>query len=77
MITSEIKEHNIENLTEDSRRILNSKIDFDKMHSALRDVKLLNCHGFVVRVSGLTIESSGPKVGCKGRSKTAAGLGAE
>jgi flagellum-specific ATP synthase len=39
------------------------KVDFDKMHSALRDVRLLNCHGYVVRVSGLTIESSGPKVG--------------
>jgi flagellum-specific ATP synthase len=53
MIAGEIKEQNI----------LKTKIDFDKMHSALRDVKLLNCHGFVVRVSGLTIESSGPKLG--------------
>lgn len=38
-------------------------IDFDRLHSALRDVRLFNCHGYVVRVSGLTIESSGPKVG--------------
>lgn len=38
-------------------------VDFDKMYSALREVKLLNCHGYVVRVSGLTIESMGPKVG--------------
>lgn len=37
--------------------------NFDKLHSALESVNLLNCQGFVVRVSGLTIESSGPKVG--------------
>ena len=38
-------------------------IDFNKFHSALRSVNLLNCHGCVVRVSGLTIESNGPKLG--------------
>ncbi len=38
-------------------------IDFDKFHSALRAVNLLNCQGSVIRVSGLTVESSGPKVG--------------
>ena len=37
-------------------------IDFDKFHSALGAVNLLNCQGSVVRVSGLTIESSGPKL---------------
>jgi len=41
----------------------NNLIDFDKFHSALQAVNLLNCQGSVVRVSGLTIESSGPKVG--------------
>lgn len=38
-------------------------IDFDKFHSVLRAVNLLNCQGSVIRVSGLTVESSGPKVG--------------
>ncbi|MCX5633819.1 MAG: FliI/YscN family ATPase [Phycisphaerae bacterium] len=38
-------------------------IDFDKFHSILRAVNLLNCQGSVIRVSGLTVESSGPKVG--------------
>ena len=38
-------------------------IDFDKFHSALGAVNLLNCQGSVVRVSGLTVESSGPKLG--------------
>ena len=41
----------------------NNLIDFDKFHSALRAVNLLNCHGSVIRVSGLTVESNGPKVG--------------
>jgi len=38
-------------------------IDFEKFHSALREVNLMNCQGFVVRVSGLTVESTGPAVG--------------
>ncbi len=38
-------------------------VDFDKFHAALRGVNLLNCRGSVVRVSGLTVESAGPKVG--------------
>ncbi len=38
-------------------------IDFDKFRSALHNVNLLNCQGCVVRVSGLTIESSGPVLG--------------
>jgi len=38
-------------------------IDFDKFHSVLRSVNLLNCQGTVIRVSGLTVESCGPKVG--------------
>jgi len=46
-----------------SGQALRSVIDFDRMHTALREVKLSAGQGFVVRVSGLTIESSGPKVG--------------
>ncbi|OHB48208.1 MAG: EscN/YscN/HrcN family type III secretion system ATPase [Planctomycetes bacterium GWF2_41_51] len=38
-------------------------IDFDKFHSALRAVNLINCQGTIVRVSGLTVESTGPKIG--------------
>lgn len=41
----------------------NSIVDFEKFHSALRKVNLLNSRGFVVRVSGLTVESTGPCVG--------------
>jgi len=44
-------------------KIGNSFIDFEKFHSALRDVNLLDCQGFVVRVSGLTVESTGPAIG--------------
>jgi len=43
--------------------VSNGLIDFDKFHSALRDVNLLDCQGFVVRVSGLTVESAGPAIG--------------
>jgi len=38
-------------------------VDFDKFHSVLREVNLLDCQGKVVRVSGLTVESAGPRVG--------------
>jgi len=41
----------------------NCSIDFERFHSALREVDLLNCEGYVVRVSGMTVESTGPKVG--------------
>jgi flagellum-specific ATP synthase len=37
-------------------------IDFGRFMSALDDVKLFDCHGQVVRVSGLTVESTGPAV---------------
>ncbi|MHC4728756.1 MAG: FliI/YscN family ATPase [Planctomycetota bacterium] len=43
--------------------VSNGLINFDKFHSALRDVNLLDCQGFVVRVSGLTVESTGPAIG--------------
>jgi flagellum-specific ATP synthase len=43
--------------------VSDSTIDFEKFHTALREVNLLNSHGFVVRVSGLTVESSGPTMG--------------
>ncbi|UCE49059.1 MAG: FliI/YscN family ATPase [Phycisphaerales bacterium] len=38
-------------------------IDFEKLHSALNGVNLLDCQGFVVRVSGQTVESTGPALG--------------
>ena len=38
-------------------------IDFEKFHTALRDVNLLDCRGSVVRVSGLAVESNGPILG--------------
>lgn len=40
-----------------------SVIDFEKLHSALDGVNLLDCQGFVVRVSGQTVESTGPALG--------------
>ena len=44
-------------------QVINSSIDFEKLHSALRNLHLLDCRGSVVRVSGLTVESNGPIVG--------------
>lgn len=44
-------------------KVGNCSIDFEKLHSVLREVNLLDCHGTVVRVSGLTVESAGPMVG--------------
>jgi flagellum-specific ATP synthase len=38
-------------------------IDFHKYYSALDGVRLLNCRGTVVRVSGSTVESAGPVIG--------------
>jgi len=38
-------------------------IDFEKYYSALDTVDLMNCQGYVVRVSGSTVESAGPVVG--------------
>ena len=38
-------------------------IDFDKYHSALQTVDLMSCQGYVVRVSGSTVESAGPVIG--------------
>ena len=40
-----------------------SEIDFDKLHSVLHNVNLLDCQGCVVRVSGQSVESSGPTLG--------------
>jgi flagellum-specific ATP synthase len=37
-------------------------VDFDKFHSALHAMNLLNCRGSVVRVAGLRVESNGPAV---------------
>jgi len=38
-------------------------LDFERLHSALEQVRLFDCQGKVVRVSGLTVESTGPMVG--------------
>lgn len=38
-------------------------IDFDCFHKALGKVSLAVCKGTVVRVSGLTVESTGPEIG--------------
>lgn len=43
--------------------ILDNKIDFERFHSALREINLLDCQGFVVRVAGQMVESSGPAIG--------------
>jgi flagellum-specific ATP synthase len=40
--------------------IKNFPLDFERLKSALRGVNLLRCKGSVVRVAGLTVESSGP-----------------
>ena len=41
----------------------NCTVNFEKFHTALREVNLLDCQGSVVQVSGLTVESNGPDVG--------------
>lgn len=38
-------------------------IDFEKYYSALQTVDLVDCQGYVVRVSGTTVESAGPAMG--------------
>jgi flagellum-specific ATP synthase len=38
-------------------------IDFHGYHSALESVDLMSCQGYVVRVSGSTVESAGPVIG--------------
>jgi len=40
-----------------------SSIDFERFRSALKNVNLLDCQGYVVRVTGTTVESAGPVVG--------------
>jgi len=43
--------------------VIKNGIDFEGFHSALRGVNLLDCQGFVVRVSGQTVVSTGPSIG--------------
>ena len=38
-------------------------IDFGLYHKALMDVSLVSCHGSVVKVSGMAVESNGPVIG--------------
>jgi len=38
------------------------EIDFDKLHSALETINLMDCQGTVVKVSGMAVESNGPMV---------------
>ena len=63
MATSEIKKQKLQTRQDVYAGSGNNLIDFDTFHTALRAVNLLNCQGSVVRVSGLTVESNGPKVG--------------
>ena len=63
MTTSKVKGQKVQTRQDVFGKAGDNLIDFDKFHSALRAVNLLNCHGSVIRVSGLTVESRGPKVG--------------
>ncbi len=47
----------------DAKNTAGSVLDFDRLHSALADVSLLDCQGTVIRVAGSTVESNGPVVG--------------
>ncbi len=38
-------------------------LDFERYYAALETVSLMNCQGYVVRVSGATVESAGPVIG--------------
>ena len=44
----------------------NFVIDFERLHSAVETINLLDCQGTVVKVSGLAVESNGPMVGLGG-----------
>ncbi len=63
MTTNEVRGNKTEIQQDEFDKPENNLIDFNKFHSALRAVNLLNCQGSVIRVSGLTIESNGPRVG--------------
>jgi flagellum-specific ATP synthase len=63
MTTSEIKGQELQSHQDVLVGAGDDLIDFDKFDTALGAVNLLNCQGTVVRVSGLTVESRGPKVG--------------
>lgn len=41
----------------------NCTLYFEKLHSALEEVSFLSRRGYVIKVSGLTVESSGPTMG--------------
>ncbi|HCO96657.1 MAG TPA: EscN/YscN/HrcN family type III secretion system ATPase [Phycisphaerales bacterium] len=61
--------------------VIQNGIDFEGFHSALRSVNLLDCQGFVVRVSGQTVVSTGPSIGlgelCSIRIRDGRGVMAE
>ena len=38
-------------------------VNFEQLHTAMREVKSTSCHGRVVRVAGMAVESAGPSVG--------------
>lgn len=61
MDTNKILKSNVQQNEDEVSK--NNLIDFDKFHSALRAVNLLNCQGSVIRVTGLTVESTGPVLG--------------
>ena len=63
MVTSKIRDPKLQAEQNASGIAGENLIDFDKFHSALSAVSLLSCHGSIIRVSGLTVESNGPKVG--------------
>lgn len=63
MTTGNLEEQKIQTQQNEFADSESGLIDFGKFHSALHSVNLLSCQGFVTRVSGLTVESSGPKVG--------------
>lgn len=47
----------------DNNEAGNFSIDFEKFHSVVQEVNLLDRQGYVVRVSGTTVETAGPRVG--------------
>jgi len=47
----------------DNNEADNFSIDFEKFHSVVQEVNLLDRQGYVVRVSGTTVETAGPRVG--------------
>jgi flagellum-specific ATP synthase len=61
-MTSQVIQQSETDVTPLGEAVSSSGLDFGAWHETLRQVNLIRCQGAIVRVSGLTVESAGPKV---------------